>query len=239
MKKVIFFILLAPAIMQGFAQNHSDSVAVTPKYFFGTDVLGLGTSFFNTSGNLSFSLKFFKDVEKRVYRFSANYRHLANRRYDMYTYLDADSNLVTRDYYINYDKVDLRAGSGIKNKLGSGEMILGIDLIFSYSEITDNLIEYKVAATDSLHYGNDSTSTVSQVFSLPGASYIGGGLDISISYQIPLGNRFFLNVEYAPEVNFNYLLEKENSLHTSDYKYNDYYLDAYFNRFYFNLIYKF
>ncbi len=239
MKNLLLFLLLALTVQFVAAQEDTDTstVSLPPDFYLGTDALGVGNSFFPTNGNLNFSIKFFKDVHKRVYRYSLNFRKVANRRYNMYSFVDADSNLITRNYYLDYQKVDFRFGSGVKNKLGFGEMVLGIDIIVGYAGITDNLLEYTVSQNDTLVYGNDSTSM--QIFSLPGADYLNGGLDISLSYQIPLGDHFLLNVEYAPEVNFNYLVKERAGLHSSDYDYNSYYLDAAFNRFYLNVVYKF
>ena len=237
MRKIILFFILTVSIFSVQAQNDTDTVALPPDFYIGVDALGIGNSFFSTTGNLNFSIKFFKDVHKRVYRYSLNYRRIANRRYNMYSFVDADSNLVTRNYYLDYQRVDFRFGSGVKNKLGFGEMVLGIDIIVGYAGITDNLLEYTAPQNDTLVYGNDSTSA--QVFSLPCADYLNGGLDISLSYQISLGDHFLLNVEYAPEVNFNYLVKEREGLHSSDYDYNNYYLDAAFNRFYLNVVYRF
>ncbi len=235
MKKILFLLLLTTFVQIVSAQK--DTVSLQPDFYLGPDVLGIANSFFSTSNELNLSLRYWKDVHKRIYRFSINYRRMKNRRYNMYSFLNADSNLVTRNYYLDYQKLDFRFGSGMKNKLGFGEMVLGIDIIIGYSGITDNLLEYTVPQKDTLYYGNDST--VTQLFSLPGADYLNGGLDISLSYQIPIGNHFFLNVEYAPEVNFNYLVKQRTGLHSSNFDYNTYYLDAEFNRFYLNVMYKF
>ncbi len=238
MRKITLFFILTVSIFTVRAQcNTDDTTALSPDFYLGADALGIGNSFFTTTGNLNFSIKFFKDVHKRVYRFSLNYRKIANHRYNMYSYVDADSNLVTRNYYLDYQKVDFRFGSGVKNKFGFGEMVLGVDIIVGYAGITDNLLEYTVPQNDTLGYSSDSTSA--QLFSLPSADYLNGGLDISLSYQILLGDYFLLNIEYAPEVNFNYLVKKRTGLHTSNYNYNTYYLDANFNRFYLNVVYKF
>ena len=237
MKKVLLLLLLAVTVQFAVAQEDTTEASLPPDFYIGPDVLGLANSFFAAGNESNLSLKYWKDVHKRVYRFSINYRLLKNRRYNMYSFVDADSNLITRNYFLDYQKVDFRFGSGMKNKLGFGEIMLGIDIIVGYAGITDNLLEYSVSQNDTLIYGSDSTST--QVFSLPSADYLNGGLDISLSYQIPLGDHFLLNVEYAPEVNFNYLVKERAGLHSSDYDYNVYYLDAAFNRFYLNVVYKF
>jgi len=238
MKKNIVLLLLTIVTIQFVvAQEDTTEVSLPPDFYIGTDVLGLAGSFFGAGNENNISLKYWKDVHKRVYRFSVNYQQMKNRRYNMYSFVDADSNLITRNYYLDYQKVDFRFGSGMKNKLGFGEMVLGIDIIVGYAGITDNLLEYSVSQHDTLVYGNDSTNY--QVFSLPAADYINGGLDISLSYQIALGTHFLLNVEYAPEVNFNYLFKERIGLHSSDFDYNNYYLDAAFNRFYMNVAYKF
>jgi len=238
MKKNIVLLLLTIATIQfGVAQEDTVEVSLPPDYYIGHDVLGLAGSFFGDGNENNISLKYWKDVHKRVYRFSVNYRQLKYRRYNMYSFVDTDSNLITRNYYLDYQKVDFRFGSGVKNKLGFGEMILGIDIIVGYAGITDNLLEYSVSQHDTLVYGNDSINY--QVFSLPAADYLNGGIDISLSYQIALGKHFLLNMEYAPEVNFNYLIKERVGLHSSDFDYNNYYLDAAFNRFYLNVVYKF
>lgn len=237
MKKIFFTSLLIIVAQFVSAQGDTSETSLPPDFYLGPDVLGLAGSFFGAGNENNISLKYWKDVHKRIYRFSVNYRQMKNRRYNMYSFVDADSNLVTRNYYLDYQKLDFRFGSGMKNKLGFGEMILGIDIIVGYAGITDNLLEYSVSQHDTLIYGNDSTSY--QVFSLPAADYLNGGLDISLSYQIPLGEHFLLNVEYAPEVNFNYLVKERAGLHSSDFDYNTYYLDAAFNRFYLNVVYKF
>lgn len=157
----------------------------------------------------------------------------------MYSFVDADSNLVTRNYYLNDSKVDVRFGSAIKNKFGLGNMILGLDLLVGYSKLNDNMIEYKTHINDTMYYGRADSLTTITTMSYPSVDYGNLGLDISLAYQLNLGNNFLLNLEYAPEVNFNFLIKKKGDIHSSEYDYSDYYLDVAFNRFYIMLLYKF
>ncbi len=236
--KKIATILLSLSIAFAMAQNNEINTkpdSLSNKYL-GLNIGSLITNItqgLNTSSNYSIKYRVEK-ANNLLFQSSLNLKleQLIKERF--YNFTDSLNNDHERTYTKLISQFDFRIGYGIYEKLGYGNIYLVGNLLVGYTNLYqsyDDVVKY---------INNGNVEGIGFVLiDYARAGYFTAGVDLSIGYEINLGKRITLGLEYSPELSFNTLVNSYYFGNTSSFKFNDNIINSYFNVFNINLLYKF
>ena len=239
--KNIFFIAFSIIVITTFSQvdttskyfdYQEDSVVVKERYMglnVGTFVVLIANP---NASVLNYSL-FYKvsKSNRTIYKFKLNY--YSKEKPEVYGFTDSLNNMVTRTYKNMNGVIDIRAGIGLHDKLGFGEIYVTTSAIVGYAKFSKSYDDAIVYVTDSVVSGIGG-----EAYDVSEADYFTLGIDFAFGYEIDLGTHLTFGFEYNPEFSYYSMISEEYYFENTT-SYNKGFINSNFSVFNLNLLYKF